>query len=74
MILYNCDRERKGSQVRKEVAVMTAKKKHLKLRSEVKELLGVLLFYSVIVLGVIVLNARMEYLNNIQSSEYKEVR
>lgn len=53
---------------------MKTKKKHLKLRSEVKELLGVLLFYSIIVLGVIVLNARMEYLNNIHSSEYKEVR
>ena len=42
----------------------TAKKK-LRLKKEVWDVLGALLFYAVIILGVIVLNARMEYLNQV---------
>ena len=38
-------------------------KKKLRLRQGVKDFLGVALFYAIIVLGVIVLNARFEYLN-----------
>lgn len=39
------------------------KKQKLRLKEEVKDFLGVLVFYLVIVVGVIVLNARCEYLN-----------
>ena len=42
----------------------TAKKK-LRVKKEVWDVLGVLLFYAVIILGVIILNARMEYLNQV---------
>ena len=38
-------------------------KKKLRLRREVQDFLGVALFYAVIVLGVIVLNARFESIN-----------
>lgn len=38
-------------------------KKKLRLRQGVKDALGVALFYAVIVLGVIVLNARFEGIN-----------
>lgn len=49
---------------------MKSQKRKLRLREPVKDLLGVLLFYTVIVLGVIVLNARFEYLNTcIESNE-----
>ena len=43
--------------------------KKLRLREPVKDLLAALLLYGVIILGVIVLNARIEYLNTIQSVE-----
>ena len=41
----------------------TRKTKKLRLRQGVKEVLGVALFYSLIVVGVIALNARMEQIN-----------
>ena len=48
---------------------MKSQKRKLRLREPVKDLLAALLLYGVIVLGVIVLNARIEYLNNIQSDK-----
>ena len=48
---------------------MKSQKRKLKLREPVKDLLAALLFYGVLVLGVIVLNARIEYLNTVQSNE-----
>ena len=44
--------------------IKTAKKK-LRLKKEVGDVLGVILLYAVIVIGVIVLNARFEYLNQV---------
>ena len=41
------------------------KRRKLRLRKEVGDVLGVILLYAVIVLGVIVLNARFEYLNQV---------
>ena len=41
------------------------KKRKLRLKQEVRDLLGVLLFYAVLVGGVIILNARFEYLNQV---------
>lgn len=43
-------------------------KRKLRLKESVKEKLGVGLFYLVIVLGVVVLNARFEYLNEQQKN------
>lgn len=49
---------------------MKSQKRKLRLREPVKDLLAALLLYGVIVLGVIVLNARFEYLNTcIESNE-----
>ena len=43
------------------------------MTKEKKEnLAGVLLFYAIIVLGVIVLNARFEYLNKINNNQTVE--
>ena len=42
----------------------TAKRK-LRLKKEIRDLLGALLFYAVLVGGVIILNARIEYLNQV---------
>lgn len=39
--------------------------KKRRLKKEVWDVLGALLFYAVIVISVIVLNARMEYLNQV---------
>ena len=48
--------------------------KKLRLKSWVKDTLGIMLFYSVIVFGVIALNTRFEYLNkkNTDSISYHE--
>ena len=43
--------------------------KKLKLKSWVKNTLGIMLFYSVIVFGVIALNTRFEYLNQQKSTD-----
>lgn len=42
--------------------------KKLRLKSWVKDCLGFILFYSVIVIGIIALNARFEYLNQQKST------
>ena len=41
------------------------KKRKLRLKQEIRDLLGALLFYAVLVGGVIILNARIEYLNQV---------
>ena len=41
------------------------KKRKLRLKQEVRDVLSALLFYAVLVGGVIVLNARFEYLNQV---------
>lgn len=43
--------------------------KKLRLKSWVKNILAIMLFYLVIVFGVITLNARFEYLNNKKSAD-----
>ena len=40
-------------------------KRKLRLKEEWSNRLGALLFYAVLVLGVIILNARFEYLNTV---------
>ena len=39
--------------------------KKRRLKKEIRDLLGELLFYAVLVAGVIILNARIEYLNQV---------
>ena len=39
--------------------------KKRRLKKEIRDLLGALLFYAVLVGGVIILNARIEYLNQV---------
>ena len=39
-----------------------------KLKQGVKDVLGILLFYLILVLGIIALNARFEYLNQQKSA------
>ena len=41
------------------------KKRKLRLKQEVRDVLSALLFYAVLVGGVIILNARFEYLNQV---------
>ena len=39
-------------------------------KERLMNLAGVLVFYLIIVLGVVALNARMEYLNNIETPSF----
>lgn len=48
--------------------------KKLRLKESVKDILGIILFYSVLVIGVILLNARMGELNQQKSADVSEIQ
>lgn len=46
----------------------------MKLREKVKDILGTVLFLGLIVLGVVLVNSRLEYLEQQKSATESEVR
>lgn len=47
--------------------------KHLRLKQGVKDILGVILLYSIVIVGVILLNARLGELNEQKNTSQQSV-